>query len=106
IDADSSSDLKEFAKTQGVTIYTVLLAVLNVVLSHQTGQDDLLVGSPMLGRSRVEFEGIVGLFTNPVVLRANLSGNPTFREFLDQVRHTVLAALEHQDYPTVLLVER
>ena len=60
----------------------------------------------MVGRSRAEFEGIVGLFTNPVVLRANLSGNPTFRAFLDQVRRTVLAALEHQDYPTVLLVER
>src|SRR5208337_5253086 len=53
-----------------------------------------------------EFEGIVGLFTNPVVLRTNLSGNPTFGAFLDQVRHTVLSALEHQDYPTVLLVER
>lgn len=64
------------------------------------------MGSPMVGRSRAEFEGIVGLFTNPVVLRANLAGNPTFQEFLAQVRRTVLSALEHQDYPTVLLVER
>ena len=106
IDADLSAGLKAFAKAHGVTLYTVLLAALDVVLSHHTGQDDLLVGSPMLGRSRAEFEGIVGLFTNPVVLRADLSGNPTFDAFLDQVRRTVLAALEHQDYPTVLLVER
>jgi non-ribosomal peptide synthetase component F len=60
----------------------------------------------MVGRSRAEFEGIVGLFTNPVILRANLSENPAFLAFLGQVRQTVLAALEHQDFPTVLLVER
>ena len=64
------------------------------------------MGSPVLGRSRAEFEGIVGLFTNPVILRANCSGNPTFEAFLGQVRQTVLAALDHQDYPTLLLVER
>ena len=106
MDADLSAELKALAKIHGATLYMVLLAAFQVVLSYHTGQDDLLVGSPMMGRSRAEFEGIVGLFTNPVVLRANLSGNPTFRTFLDQVRHTVLSALEHQDYPTVLLVER
>ncbi len=101
-----SLSLKTFAKAHGVTIYMVLLAAFQVLLYCLTGQDDLLVGSPVLGRSLAEFEGIVGLFTNPVILRANLSGNPTFQSFLDQVRQTVLAALEHQDYPTVLLVER
>jgi len=84
----------------------VLLAAFHLILHYHTGQEDLLVGSPVLGRSRVEFEGIVGLFTNPVILRANCSGNPTFEAFLGQVRQTVLAALEHQDYPTLLLVER
>ena len=106
MDAELSSGLKALAKAHGTTLYMVLLAAFQIVLSYHTGQEDLLVGSPMVGRSRAEFEGIVGLFTNPVVLRANLSGNPTFRTFLDQVRHTVLSALEHQDYPTVLLVER
>jgi hypothetical protein len=101
-----SSRLKTLAKAHGATLYMVLLAGFQVLLYHHTGQDDLLVGSPVLGRSRAEFEGIVGLFTNPVILRANCSGNPTFEGFLDQVRKTVLAALEHQDYPTLLLVER
>jgi len=101
-----SSRLKTLAKAHGATLYMVLLAGFQVLLHHHTGQDDLLVGSPVLGRSRAEFEGIVGLFTNPVILRANCSGNPTFEGFLDQVRKTVLAALEHQDYPTLLLVER
>jgi hypothetical protein len=101
-----SSRLKAHAKAQGATLYMVLLAAFQVILHHHTGQEDLLVGSPVLGRSRAEFEGIVGLFTNPVILRANCSGNPTFEAFLGQVRQTVLAALEHQDYPTLLLVER
>jgi non-ribosomal peptide synthetase component F len=98
--------LKALAKVQGATLYMVLLAAFQVILHHHTGQEDLLVGSPVLGRSRAEFEGVVGLFTNPVILRANCSGNPTFEAFLGQVRQTVLAALEHQDYPTLLLVER
>ena len=98
--------LKALAKAQGATLYMVLLAAFQVILHHHTGQEDLLVGSPVLGRSRAEFEGIVGLFTNPVILRANCSGNPTFEAFLGQVRQTVLAALDHQDYPTLLLVER
>ena len=90
MDAELSSGLKALAKAHGATLYMVLLAAFQVVLSYHTGQEDLLVGSPMVGRSRAEFEGIVGLFTNPVVLRTNLSGNPTFREFLDRVRRTVL----------------
>ena len=106
LDDELSRMLRTFAKAHGVTLYMVLLAAFQVLLHCLTGQEDLLVSSPVLGRSRVEFEGIVGLFTNPVILRANLSGNPTFQYFLEQVRQTVLAALEHQDYPTVLLVER
>jgi non-ribosomal peptide synthetase component F len=98
--------LKALAKVQGATLYMVLLAAFQVILHHHTGQEDLLVGSPVLGRSRAEFEGVVGLFTNPVILRADCSGNPAFEAFLGQVRQTVLAALEHQDYPTLLLVER
>jgi Condensation domain len=106
MDVELSSGLKALAKAHGATLYMVLLAAFQVVLSYHTGQEDLLVGSPMVGRSRAGFEGIVGLFTNPVILRANLSGDPTFQAFLAQVRHTVLSALEHQDLPTVLLVER
>ncbi len=106
MDAGLSSGLRTLAKANGATLYTVLLAAFQVLLAYYTGQEDLLVGSPMVGRSRAEFESIIGLFTNPVVLRAKLSGDPTFCEFLAQIRHTVLSALEHQDYPTVLLVER
>ena len=98
--------LRALAKAEGATLYMVLLAAFELMLYYHSGQEDILVASPMVGRSRAEFEGLVGFFANPVVLRANFSGNPTFRAFLGQVRQTVLAALEHQDYPTLRLVQR
>jgi len=106
LDEDLSARIKALAKAEGATLYMVLLAAFQVMLHYHTGQEDLLVGSPMLGRNRAEFEGIVGLFTNPVFLRANLSRNPTFQAHLGTVRQTVLAALEHQDYPTLRVVEQ
>jgi hypothetical protein len=103
---EPSGGLKALAKANGATLYMVLLAAFQAALHCLTGQKDLLVASPMVGRNRAEFEGIVGLFTNPVMLRADLSGNPSFLSFLGQVRQTVLSALEHQEYPTLLLVQR
>lgn len=98
--------IKKLAKAEGATLYMTLLAALQVLLHRYSGQDYILVGSPIVGRDRAEFEGIVGYFINPIVLRGNLSGNPSFREFLAQIRQTVLGALEHQTYPFPLLVER
>ncbi len=106
LDGELTERLRRFAKAEGVTLYMVLLAAFEVMLHRHSGQEDILVASPMTGRGRAEFEGIVGFFANPVVLRADLSGNPTFRAFLGRVRQTVLAALEHQDYPTLRLVQR
>jgi amino acid adenylation domain-containing protein len=82
------------------------MATFQVLLHRYTGQEEILVGSLTSGRQRGEFERIVGYFANPVVMRADLSGNPTFRSFLSQVRDTVLNAFEHQDYPFPLLVEQ
>jgi condensation domain-containing protein len=101
-----SGRLKTLAKGLGTTLYVVMLAAFQAMLHYLGGQDDVVVGSPAIGRPRAEFEPIVGLFTNPVFLRVKFSGNPTFRTFVAHVRQTVLAALEHQDYPTLLLVER
>src|SRR5262249_53899580 len=76
-----------------------------VLLYRYTGQEDLLVGSPMAGRSQRAWAKVVGYFANPVVLRAQLAGNPTFAAVLQHVRQTVLGALAHQHYPFPLLVE-
>jgi amino acid adenylation domain-containing protein len=106
LNANLTHRLSALAHAAGATLYTTLLAVFQVLLFRYTGQADLLVGSPAAGRSRAEFANVVGYFVNPLVLRTDLSGQPTFGAALDRVRQTVLAALAHQDYPFVLLVER
>ena len=98
--------LTEIADAEGTTLYTILLAAFHALLYRYTGQKDILVGSPTSGRVRAQFEGIVGYFVNPVVVRARLDGDPTFADLLRQVRDTTLAALDHQDYPFALLAQR
>ena len=101
-----TGQLKELAQTEGATLYMTLLAAFQVLLYRYTGQEDILVGSPMSGRSKVEFASIVGYFVDSVVMRADFSGNLSFRDFLSQVRQTVRGAIAHQDYPFALLVEK
>jgi non-ribosomal peptide synthetase component F len=106
LNPEITQQLKVLAKAEGATLFMTLLAAFQVLLYRYTNQEDILVGSPTAGRSRADFAGIVGYCVNPVVLRADLSRNPTFKEFLRQVRLTVLGAIAHQDYPFPLLVER
>ncbi|NES43190.1 non-ribosomal peptide synthetase, partial [Moorena sp. SIO2C4] len=99
-------DIKALAKSEGVTLYMILLATFQVLLYRYTEQEDILVGSPTSGRTRSEFDSIVGHFVDVMVMRSDMSGNPDFRALLAQVRQTVIGALAHQDYPFALLVER
>jgi len=101
-----AASLRDVARAEGVTLFGLLVAAYFVLLQRYSGQDDVIVGSPAIGRTRAEFERVVGYFVNPVALRANLAGDPTFKELLAQVRGTVQGALAHQDYPFALLVER
>jgi amino acid adenylation domain-containing protein len=98
--------LKKLAQTENASLYMVILAAYQILLYRYTGQKDILVGSATTGRTQNEFTDIVGYFVNMVVLRAKLQSSFTFKAFLGQVRQTVLAALDHQDYPFPLLVER
>lgn len=106
LSVDLTQKLKALSHEHGATLYMTLLAAFQVMLHRYTGQGDILVGSPTTGRQRAALAGLVGYFINPVVLRADLSENPLFTTFLEQVKHTVLAAFAHQDYPFGLLVER
>ncbi|NMF64063.1 non-ribosomal peptide synthetase [Brasilonema octagenarum UFV-E1] len=106
LSADLTQRLKAHSRTQGATLYMTLLAAFKVLLHRYTGQEDILVGSPTAGRNRADFAALVGYFVNPVVLRSDMSGNPTFLAFLGQVQQTVIHAFEHQDYSFALLVER
>jgi len=98
--------IQTVAKEQGVTLYTLLLAAFQTLLYRYTGQEELLVGSPTTGRSSAKSADVIGYFVNPVVMRANCAADLPFTKFLEQVRQTVLGALQHADYPFPLLVEK
>ncbi|MCP4261667.1 MAG: amino acid adenylation domain-containing protein [Planctomycetes bacterium] len=106
IDDTLTRQLRELAREEGTTLFTVLMAAFHVLLYRYTGQDDVLVGSPTGGRDNRDFTGISGYFVNPVVIRTDCAGSPTFRSFLHQVCDTVLEAIDHQDFPFQLIVER
>jgi non-ribosomal peptide synthetase component F len=82
-----------------------LLAAFKVVLHRYTGEEDIVVGTPIANRNRREIEGLIGFFVNTLVLRTELRGNPRFREVLERVREVTLGAYEHQDLPFEKLVE-
>ncbi len=103
---DLSGQLTQLAREKGVTLYTLLLCAYHILLHRYTGQDDILVGCPTTGRTLEAFNGIVGDFVNILVLRADFSDDPTANGFIEQMRRTILAAFDHQDYPFTLLVDR
>jgi amino acid adenylation domain-containing protein len=101
-----SAGLAALAKARGATLYTVLLAGFQALLHRLTGQQDLVVGSPTAGRMAAEWTELVGYFVNPVALRVDLTGDPPATALLERTRTSVLAALDHQELPLALLVER
>ncbi len=103
---DVVRQVKDRAAASGITPFTYLLAVYMLFLYRHSGQGDVIVGSPTSGRSRPEFAGVIGNFVNMIALRARLYDDLQFQDFLQQVRQVVLEALEHQEYPFPLLVER
>ncbi|MEU5694390.1 amino acid adenylation domain-containing protein [Actinosynnema sp. NPDC020468] len=106
LDADLSARVHELARAHDVTVFVVLMAAYYLLLSRYSGQDDVIVGSPVTGRTEKEFGSVYGYFVNPLPLRVSLAGEPGVGELLDRVRTTVLNGLDNQEYPFVLLVDR
>ncbi|MBW4573676.1 MAG: amino acid adenylation domain-containing protein [Aphanothece sp. CMT-3BRIN-NPC111] len=97
--------LKQLSQQSATTLFMTLLAAFKVLLYRYTNQEDIIIGSPIAGRNQPEVEGLIGFFINNLVLRTNLSGNPSFTELLGRVRQTALDAYSHQDVPYAKLVE-
>ncbi|WNG58277.1 amino acid adenylation domain-containing protein [Archangium gephyra] len=102
---EPSEALEALARKEGSSLFMVLLAGFQAVLARWSGQEDVVVGTPVAGRTRTEVEGLIGLFVNTLVLRTDVSGAPTFRELLARVREVALGAYAHQDVPFEKLVE-
>jgi len=100
-----SAALKSLSNRYGVTLFMVLLAAYQTLLQRSTGQNDIVVGAPVAGRNNREIEGLIGFFLNMLVLRTDLTGDPTFPELLARVRKICLEAYSHQDLPFEKLVE-
>jgi amino acid adenylation domain-containing protein/non-ribosomal peptide synthase protein (TIGR01720 family) len=105
IGAEELNSLRELCRREGVTLFMAALALFDVLLHRYSGQRDIVVGTPIAGRTRSELEPLIGFFINTLVLRCDLSGNPTFRELLRRSREVTLAAYSHQDVPFEKLVE-
>ncbi|NJR39397.1 MAG: amino acid adenylation domain-containing protein [Leptolyngbyaceae cyanobacterium CSU_1_4] len=97
--------LEDFSQQSGVSLFMTLLAAFQTLLYRYTGQEDVAIGSPIANRHRSELEGLIGFFVNSLVMRSNLSGNPSFCTLLERVRDVALEAYEHQDLPFERLVE-
>ncbi len=100
-----SDSLRELARANQTTLFTVALAALQVLLHRYSGQDDILIGIPVLGRTQPRWMDVVGYFINMLPIRANMAGNPPFAERLARTRGTVLEALDHQDLPFPLMLQ-
>ncbi|MBT8407959.1 MAG: AMP-binding protein, partial [Deltaproteobacteria bacterium] len=105
LSATLTEALNALSQSEGATLFMTLLAAFNTLLYRHTGQEDIVVGSPIANRNRVEIEGLIGFFVNSLAMRTDLSGNPTFRELIRRVKKVALGAYEHQDLPFEKLVE-
>ncbi|HEX8584678.1 MAG TPA: amino acid adenylation domain-containing protein, partial [Allosphingosinicella sp.] len=105
VPAELAGQLQALARREGATLFMVLLAAYQFILSRWSGQEQIVVGTPIANRTRAEAEGLIGFFANTLALPADLAGAPTFRELLAQVRETALGAYAHQDLPFEKLVE-
>jgi amino acid adenylation domain-containing protein len=103
---DLSEALQALGRAEGATLFMTLQSALSVLLARYSGQTDIVTGSPVANRNQVEIESLIGFFVNILVLRADLSGDPTFRQLLRQVRQLCLEAYAHQDVPFEMLVEQ
>src|SRR5581483_5137822 len=105
VSAELTRSLRSLCQREGATLFMTLLAAFQVLLARYSGQRDIVVSTAIANRTRAEIESLIGFFVNTLLLRADLSGEPTFLELLQQVRSITLEAYAHQDLPFEYLIE-
>ncbi len=105
LSAELTQSLRELSRHEGATLYMTMLACYNTLLHYYTGQHDIVIGTDVANRNRGETESLIGFFVNELVMRSDLTGNPTFRELIGRVREVALGAYHHQDMPFDRLVD-
>ncbi len=105
LSSDLAAKLEKFNRKERVTPFMTLLSAFAVLLFRRSGQEDIIVGTPIANRPNVELEELIGFFVNSLVMRVDLSGAPSFRDLVSHVRQTALDAYQHQDLPFEKLVE-
>ncbi|HWE34976.1 MAG TPA: amino acid adenylation domain-containing protein, partial [Isosphaeraceae bacterium] len=106
IDAALAGRLVNLGAEHGASLFVTLLAAFQALLARESGQDDVLVGTPVAGRDRPGLADVVGYFVNPLPIRVDVSDDPDFLALLGRVRRLVLDAIDHKDYPFPLMVDR
>ncbi len=106
LDADLTPRLSALGRDRGASLFVTMLAAFQVVLARLTGQNDVIVGSPVVGRNRPELAGIIGYFVNALALRTRIDPSESFVSALDRVRATVIEALANQDLPFAVIADR
>ena len=105
ISPELTESIKKFARGEGATLFMTLLAAFQALLSRYTGQEDFCVGTPVANRNCTEIEGLIGFFVNTLVIRADFSGEPTFKTLVRRVKESALDAFAHQDLPFEMVVD-
>src|SRR5256884_1704243 len=105
LSAELTEDLRKLSRQEGVTLFMTLLSAFSLLLSRMSGQEDVVVGTPIANRTRMETESLIGFFVNTLVLRTKIEARESFRELMRRVREVTLGAYSHQDVPFEKLVE-
>ncbi len=106
LDIGETDSIKSLARDNGITLYMAILSVFSILLSKLSGQDDIVIGTPIAGRNHIDLEKIVGMFVNTLALRIDVKGNTTVREFIKRIKVLLLDSFENQDYQFEDLVEK
>ena len=105
LDRELTQQLRQICQTSGTTLFMALLTAFSILLYRYSGQDDIVIGSPIANRNRVEIEKLIGFFANTLALRVQISGDSTYLDLLNRVKEVALAAYSHQDLPFEILVD-